>query len=85
VNKNGVILVIADLGGSSNYSNEMVFNYFKFIFWNNWHNALKTEVEKVSLRAALVQGLVGPKISGEISNFSKLEQRNLNFFFYKKK
>jgi hypothetical protein len=43
----------ADLGSSSDYSNE--FHYY------DGCRALKTVVEKVSLRAALGQGLVGPK------------------------
>jgi len=44
----------ADLGSSSDYSNELLF-YDGCL-------ALKTVVEKVSLRAALGQGLVGPKV-----------------------
>jgi hypothetical protein len=45
--------VSADLGSSSDYSNE--FQYY------DGCRALKTVVEKVSLRAALGQGSVGPK------------------------
>lgn len=46
-------LVSADLGSSSDYSNE--FHYY------DGSRALKTVVEKVSVRAALGHGLVGPK------------------------
>jgi len=46
--------VSADLGSSSDYSNE-IHELLRFC------KALKTVVEKVSLRVALSQGLVGPK------------------------
>jgi hypothetical protein len=44
----------ADLGSSSKYSNGKLKN-------RKGNEALKAVVEKVSLRVALMQGLVGPK------------------------
>jgi len=50
-------VISADLGTSSNHSNEKTYLFFfKKISW-----ALKTVVEKVSLKLANMQGLVGPK------------------------
>jgi hypothetical protein len=59
---NGCELIIsADLGSSSSYSNEL--RYVICMQSNVCHVeiALKAVVGKVSLRVALMQGLVGPK------------------------
>jgi len=58
------MIISADLGSSSIYSNEVqkIINYLNL--------ALKTVVEEVSLRVALMQGLVDPKCSMKI-NISK--------------
>lgn len=53
----------ADLGSSSNYSNELQTLRLstKADGQAQGYIALKTVVEKVSLRVALMQGSVGPK------------------------
>ena len=58
------MIISADLGSSSIYSNEVqkILKYLSL--------ALKTVVEEVSLRVALMQGLVDPKCSMKI-NISK--------------
>jgi len=50
-----------DLGSSSIYSNEVRKIVYYLII------ALKTVVEEVSLRVALMQGLVGPKRTMKIN------------------
>jgi len=50
-----------DLGSSSIYSNEVQRIIYYLII------ALKTVVEEVSLRVALMQGLVGPKRTMKIN------------------
>jgi len=57
-----------DLGSSSIYSNEVQRIIYYLII------ALKTVVEEVSLRVALMQGLVGPKRTMKI-NISHNEWR----------
>jgi hypothetical protein len=55
------IFISTDLGSSSSYSNELIFYFFYFI--KKVFEALKTVVEKVFLRVALMQESVGPKLS----------------------
>jgi hypothetical protein len=58
------VVISADLGSSSNYSNESQLSCMRV-----WYilsscvgsRALKAVVEKVSLRLAIMQRLVGPK------------------------
>ena len=57
----------ADLGRSSNYSNELAF-YFIGCLLVKTGRALKIEVEKGPSRVALIGGLVGPKHTRDISN-----------------
>jgi len=56
VSKNGAI-ISADLGSSSNHSNEVTVLSLWIVY-----KALKTVVEKVSLKLANRQGSVGPKL-----------------------
>jgi hypothetical protein len=59
------VVISADLGSSSNYSNEsQLFYSFKNGFILSYRiesRALKAVVEKVSLRLAIMQRSVGPK------------------------
>lgn len=64
VNNDGIVYS-ADLGNSSNYSNKNFFTFLKShpygFFFKKVFDALKTVVEKVFLRVALMQDLVDPK------------------------
>jgi len=55
------VVVGADLGSSSSYSNELLSLYVRHPMRIQGGGALKAVVEKVSLRVALMQRLVGPK------------------------
>ena len=53
------MITSADLGSSSSYSNELLFVFNSIV--ENDCETLKAVVEKVSLRLAIMQRLVGPK------------------------
>jgi hypothetical protein len=55
------VVISADLGSSSNYSNELHFLVRDTSVLCQEGIALKAVVEKVSLRLAIMQRLVGPK------------------------
>jgi hypothetical protein len=55
------VVISADLGSSSIYSNESLFWSNGHLFFASDSKALKAVEEKVSLRVALMQRLVGPK------------------------
>jgi hypothetical protein len=58
------VVISADLGSSSNYSNEsqlFAWRYGYILSFCVESKALKAVVEKVSLRLAIMQRLVGPK------------------------
>ena len=55
------MVISADLGSSSIYSNESLFWSNRYLFVTLDSKALKAVEEKVSLRVALMQRLVGPK------------------------
>ena len=58
------MVISADLGSSSNYSNEsqlFAWGYGKILSSCVKSKALKAVVEKVSLRLAIMQRSVGPK------------------------
>ena len=57
----------ADLGTSSNYSNELLSSFFGV------EEALKAVVGKDSLNLANRQGLVGPKVMGRPLNTTERE------------
>ena len=60
MNRSGAV-VSADLGSSSSYSNESLSSDTRYPIGIRGGEALKAVVEKVSLRVALMQRLVGPK------------------------
>jgi hypothetical protein len=55
------VVISADLGSSSIYSNESLFWSDRNLFIISDSKALKAVEEKVSLRVALMQRSVGPK------------------------
>jgi hypothetical protein len=69
------VVISADLGSSSRYSNELLFLNIENLSFVKDGKALKAGVGKVSLRVALMQRSVGPKCQ-EKSNQKKYYDRH---------